>query len=374
MTNKGRDLLVLGGGIIGCTVARAMAVEGWSVTLVEAGRVGQGASRAAAGMLAPLGEASEAGPFLELGLRSLTLFPALVSALREESGIDPAYLPCGKLEVAFTPTEEEMLLGRLAWLRSRDPGVEWLPGASVRREEPMLSPAIRGGLLLPGDHQVDNRLLTAAAVRSAEGTGVTLLQEAPADRLLRKGSRVRGIALRDGRVLEAPRVVLAAGAWSGTLQGLPRPLPVRPVRGQMASLGPVRPSPSRILASRGMYLVPRRDGRILVGATVEEAGFQATVTPDGVAGLLREAREAVPDLVGSPTLEVWAGLRPGTPDGLPVLGPDPEVEGLIHATGHYRNGILLAPVTALLVREILLGGNPSVELSPFSPLRFQGRH
>lgn len=360
----------MGGGLIGCSVARAAALEGHRVTVLEARRTGGGASRAAAGMLAPLGEAGEPGPFLSLGRASLALYPSFVEAVRGESGIDPAYLPSGRLQVALTPDDESRLSRHLEWVSDFDPGARIVAGRELRTLLPGVAPEVRWALLVPGDHQVDNRLLTAAVARAATGRGATLLEGAPVREVLVGSGRVRGVVLADGRRFPADVVVLAAGARAGGIGGVPAPPPVVPVRGQMLALGPVRSLPTRIVEGAGVYLVPRRWGRIVVGATVERVGFRDFVTPEGVAELLRGARRLLPGLAGLPPTEVWAGLRPGTPDDLPILGPDPTLPGLLHAGGHYRNGILLAPVTARILADLLAGRDPGMDLGPFRPDRF----
>jgi glycine oxidase len=367
---RGSGVVVVGGGLIGCAVARAAALEGRRVTLLEAGRVGRGASRAAAGMLAPLGEVGEPGPFLALGRTSLSLYPSFVEAVRRESGIDPAYLPSGRLHVAFGAAEEEQLSRRLSWVSRFDPGARIVAGPELREFHPSIARDARAALLVPGDHQVDNRLLMSAVVQSATRAGVTIVEDAVVREIVSTAGVVSGVALEDGREVSAGAVVLAAGAGAGGIRGLGAPTPVVPVRGQMAALGPVRGMGARIVEGAGVYLVPRRWGRILVGATVEHVGFRNSVTPEGIAGLLRGARRLVPGLGSLPATEVWAGLRPGTPDDLPILGPDPALPGLLHAGGHYRNGILLAPITARILADLLAGRDPGIDLAPFHPRRF----
>lgn len=363
-------MVVVGAGLIGCSVARAVALEGHRVTVLEAGRPGRGASRAAAGMLAPLGEAGEPGPFLALGRASLGLYPSFVEAVRRDSGIDPAYLPSGRLHVALDPAEEDRLTRRLAWVSRFDPGARIVAGGELRELHPALAPEARSALLVPGDHQVDNRILTVAVARAAVHRGATILEGAPARGILSTSGRVSGVALADGRRLPADAVVLAAGARAAGIEGTPIPPPVVPVKGQMLALGPVRGMGTRILEGAGVYVVPRRWGRILVGATVERVGFRESVTPEAIAGLLGGARRLLPGLAHVPATEVWAGLRPGTPDDLPILGFDPALPGLLHACGHYRNGILLAPVTARIVADLLGERDPGMDLEPFRPDRF----
>ncbi len=362
-------MVVVGGGVIGCTVALELALAGLSVTLLEARRIGGGASRAAAGMLSPVGESPEPGPFLELGLTSLGLYPDFVGRVREAGGIDPALLSSGGVEIATTPEAVEGMLTRLAWVTRYDPAASFLEAAEVRSRVPGLGPQVLGALHLPGDHQVDNRLLTPAVAAAARASGVRIVEGAPVQGLLREGGRCIGVRLRTGETVGSGVVVLAAGWEGGDVDGAPF-LPLEPVRGQMAALGPLPGAPRPILHAPGVYVVTRRSGRILVGATMERVGRRPWVTPEGIQGLLSRARTLLPGVGPLVPDEVWAGLRPGTPDGLPVLGPDPEVEGLLHAGGHFRNGILLAPLTGKVVADLVLTRPPRVDLWPLRPGRF----
>jgi glycine oxidase len=364
------DVVILGGGVIGCATAWELARRGLSVVVVERDTPGLGATSAAAGMLSPLSESEEAGPFLELALSSLDRYPSFVAALFEETGIDVEYRQRGKLEVAFDEAGEARLRATYGWRREAGFVVDWLDADEARRMEPALSPRARAGLFNARDHQVDNRRLGRAAWLAAERAGARFLTGTPALAIRSAAGRVRGVALANGEVVTAPRVVLALGSWSGGLDGLPRPLPVFPVRGEIIALE-AAPSPlTRVVSTGRCYLVSRAEGRVLVGATAERAGFQSRATAGGVQKLLAAAIEAVPALAGAPIAELWGGLRPGTPDTLPILGPDPEVEGLVYATGHYRNGILLAPITAQLVMAAVVGERPALSLAPFAVDRF----
>lgn len=361
--------MVVGGGVIGCTVALDLARAGLSVTLLEARRIGSGASRAAAGMLSPVGESSEPGPFLDLALASLDLYPDFVQGVRETGGIDPALLPSGGLEIAGTDEALEGMRRRLDWVVRYDPRACLLEAEELRRRVPGIDPGVRGALHLPGDHQVDNRLLTPAVAAAARRAGVRIVEGAPVEGLLRAGDRCVGVRLRSGDPVPAGLVVLAAGWEGGNIQGA-SPLPLEPVRGQMAALGPLPGAPRPILHAPGVYIVTRRSGRILVGATVERAGPRPVVTPGGIRTLVDRARHLLPGLGPLTPDEVWAGLRPATPDGLPVLGPDPRLAGLIHAGGHFRNGILLAPLTGRAVAALALSRPPMVDVTPLRPGRF----
>jgi glycine oxidase len=368
-TKRGSDVVVIGGGVIGCSVALSLACEGVTVTLVEGGRIGQGASRAAAGMLSPLGESTAPGPFLDLGLASLALYPAFIETVRGLSGIDPGFLPSGGMDVATSQEGMERIRARETWARLHDPAAAVLSALELRERVPGIGDDAVGALHLPGDHQVDNRLLTPALAEAARRRGVRILEGSAACGVVQYRARVEGVMLANGHRIPAGQVVLCSGHRGVPLEGV-APLPVHPVRGQMAALGPVPGAPRPLLHGHGVYLVTRRNGRILVGATVESVGARAWVTPDAIASLVLRGRALLPVLQEVPVTEVWAGLRPGTPDGLPILGADPGLEGLLHAGGHYRNGILLAPVTSQVVTDLVLGRPTALDLTPFLPGRF----
>ncbi|MBI4543999.1 MAG: glycine oxidase ThiO [Gemmatimonadetes bacterium] len=383
------DAVIIGGGVIGCATAWELARRGLEVVVIERGQPGRGASWAAAGMLSPLAESRRPGPFLDLALAGLDRFHSFVGALHEATGVDVEYRKSGKLQLALDAAQAEQLTLQHAWQREAGFAVELLDGAEARRWEPALSPAVQTALYMPYDHQVESRRLARALWSAAARAGVhfhlgvpaagivcdTQAAAAPArvaHRSAEGAGRVRGVALANGDVLHAGAVLIAAGCWSGQLGGLPRPLPVVPVRGQMAALETVPPLLERVVLTPGCYLIPRAGGRLLVGATVEQAGFRCHPTPAGIRGLLDYSMEAVPELAAAPLVEIWAGLRPGTPDDLPILGPDPDVRGLYYATGHFRNGILLAAITAELLADAIMGAQPALPLSAFGPGRFRG--
>jgi glycine oxidase len=364
------DVLVVGGGVIGLAVARHLASRGASVTLVERGTPGQEASWAAAGMLSPLAEAREPGVFLDLLITARERFPAYAAELRERTGIDVGYRSEGTLLLALRADDEEELEDRFRWQSAAGMPVERLDAVATRRLEPAVSPEVRWSLRFPGDHQVENRSLARALWSAAAQEGVSFRLGTEAVRLIRSGSRAEGIELADGQRLHAGTVVLAAGSWTGRIQDLPRPVPVVPVHGQLLALE-AQPSVIRyVVDSPRCYLVPRADGRLLVGATAEHRGFHKVVTPRGMLHLLQGALEIAPCLAELPIVETWAGLRPGTPDDLPILGRDPDLANLIYATGHFRNGILLAPLTGELIGELILDGSGAETLEPFSVARF----
>lgn len=365
-------MVVVGGGLIGCAVAREAAIRGARVTLLEPSEPAGESSRAAAGMLSPLGEAADAGPFLRLALQSLDLYPEFAAALAEESGLDVGYRRGGRTLVALDDAEREELARRLRWQSAEGLAVRWLDPDELRESEPAIAQGAVAALRLPCDAWVDVRTLGPASWRAAARRGVRLLPGQAATEVRASRGVVQGVGLRGGGTLHAGRVVVAAGAWSGLLSGLPGPVPVRPVRGQMIALA-WRPGALRgIVSGGGVYVLPRTaegDSRVWVGATVEEAGFEKRTTAAARDALRRGAARLIPELGGSRVVEHWAGLRPGTPDGLPILGADPEVEGVLYATGHFRNGILLAPATAHLLGRALEGERPA-QLRPFGPARF----
>ncbi|MSR23338.1 MAG: glycine oxidase ThiO [Gemmatimonadetes bacterium] len=364
------DLVVVGGGVIGLAVTREGARRGLRVSLVERGEPGMEATWASAGMLSPIGEVTSAGPFLDLALRSFDGYPPWVRSVEEESGVEVEYRECGKLQVATSDEAAARLKARRSLAEAHGLATDWLAPREVRELEPSVASSVQGGLLLHRDHRVDGRSLARALRASAARAGAEILAGREAREILWNGTRVSGVALADGSALACGSVLLAAGAWSGRLAGLPHPIPVRPVRGQMLALMSRDVTLRRVVESDNVYLVPRDDGRVLVGATVEEAGFVKACTVAGVGQLLTSALALCPALAGAEILESWSGLRPGTPDGLPILGPSPEAEGLVVATGHFRNGILLAPATARAVGELLTEGRSALLAPEFSPSRF----
>jgi glycine oxidase len=349
------DLLIVGGGVIGLSCAWEVARQGARVRILERSRPGSAASWAAAGMLSPFAEAESDGPFLEFGLTSLGLWRGWAQAVQSETGIDVDFREGGKLRIALDEEEEGRLRDRLRWGAQRGLRVEWLDATTLLPEEPHLTRSARGGLFIEADHRVDNRKLTQALEALALGAGVEIQGGTEVRGVWRDSHRIRGVVLQDGSRVAAESVLIAGGAWSGQLEDLPRPLPVQPIRGQMVSLLPERLPSERVLEAPGVYLVPRSDGRLLVGATVETVGYRSNLTAGGIHQVLAAAVRLIPGLADAPIAELWAGLRPGTPDGVPILGPDPEVEGLLYATGHFRNGVLLAPLTARLIANQVRG-------------------
>ncbi|MFP3945073.1 MAG: glycine oxidase ThiO [Alphaproteobacteria bacterium] len=354
------DAVIAGGGIIGLAAGVRLLEAGLSVTVVERGRAGGAASAAAAGMLAPDAEAEPGdAAFLELARAGLAMWPDFARQLRERTGANVELRTNGILMAARGAEEAARLRDSLDQRRRSGAPVEWLDGAAARELEPALAPEVSGALLFPRDGQVNNRRATAALARAFLDADGVLLQATPVTGLLLRGGRAAGVQT-DAGPIEAGVVILAAGAWAGSLPGWPPEAlpPVHPVKGQMAALTPPRPLPERVVWSvpgpRGVYLVPRSDGRVIIGATVEEAGFDTRVTAGGLEALLAPAMSLSPALGAAGLADVWAGLRPGSPDNIPIAGASP-IEGLVWATGHHRNGILLAPLTADAVCRVVTG-------------------
>jgi glycine oxidase len=355
------DVAIVGGGVIGLAVAWRLARDGMQVVVFERERVGGQASGAAAGLLAPVSEHLTPDEFLAFGIASLRAYRAFVEALREESGIDPELVESGVLRVALTDEEAETLRR----LPTGGLTAEILDSHQTRDIEPTVAPAVVSSLFVREECHVSSpRLVTALAV-AARRRGAIIHEGAPASRLLRDGDRVVGMETPQGRTL-AETVVVAAGAWSGLLAGMA--LPVTPIRGQIVALEVGAAALGRPLFGVGAYLVPKRDGAIIAGATEDRAGFAAAATVRGVRSVLAGAERLAPALAECPFVRAWAGLRPATPDRLPILGRTPD--GVILATGHYRNGILLAPTTAELVAALIHGAPPPVSLDLYAPERF----
>ncbi|WP_031483325.1 glycine oxidase ThiO [Streptomyces bicolor] len=371
------DVLVIGGGIIGLVTAWRAAQRGFTTAVVDP-EPGGGAAQVAAGMLAAVTELHYGEQtLLGLNLASARRYPDFAAELTDLTGHDLGYRRCGTLAVALDSDDRAHLRELHTLQRQSGLDSEWLSGRECRRLEPMLAPGVRGGLRVDGDHQIDPRRLAAALVAACERAGV-VFHRAWAERLDVVRDRAAGVTAADGTALGADQVVLAAGSLSGRLPGVPAHLlpPVRPVKGQVLRLTvPKRYAPflSRTVRAvvRGsqVYLVPRESGELVVGATSEELGWDTTVTAGGVYELLRDAHELVPGITELPLTETRAGLRPGSPDNAPLLGPT-ELEGLLLATGHYRNGVLLTPVTGDAMAHVLTTGELPDEARPFTPKRF----
>ncbi|MFD9495754.1 glycine oxidase ThiO [Streptomyces sp. NBC_00715] len=374
---RSSDVLVIGGGIIGLVTAWRAAQRGFTTALVDP-EPGGGAAQVAAGMLAAVTELHYGEEtLLGLNLASARRYPDFAAELTEATGQDLGYRRCGTLAVALD-ADDRAHLRELHALQSRA-GLdsEWLTGRECRRLEPMLAPGVRGGLRVDGDHQIDPRRLAAALVTACERAGVSI-HRTWAERLTVVRDRAAGVVTSDGTERGAGQVVLAGGSLSGQLAGVPDDVlpPVRPVKGQVLRLTvPQRYAPflnrtvRAVVRGGHLYLVPRENGELVVGATSEELGWDTTVTAGGVYELLRDAHELVPGITELPLTETRAGLRPGSPDNAPLLGPT-ALDGLLLATGHFRNGVLLTPVTGDAMAHVLTTGELPDEARPFSPRRF----
>lgn len=376
------DLLIVGGGVIGLSVAWRAAGRGLRTAVADPAPA-SGASHAAAGMLAPVSEVTYTEePLLRLGLASLSRWPSFAAELTAEGDLDLDYRADGTLDVAFGADDLAALDDLAAFIDKLGLPAERLTGRECRRLEPMLAPSVRGGLLAGGDAWVDPRRVTRALLAAWERLGGVLVRSRVTGLETASGA-VSGVRLATGETVGADRVILAAGAWSPTLEGLPPEVvpPVRPIKGQIVRLRSPAPLLGRcvrgVVHGSHVYLVPRGDGELVVGATQEEMGFDTRVTAGGLWELLRDARELVPGVTELELSDVVAGLRPGTPDNLPLVGPT-LLPGLSLATGHHRGGVLLAPLTAdLCLADLRLtgtggSGETDGELSAIcSPLRFQ---
>ncbi|WP_328909704.1 glycine oxidase ThiO [Streptomyces sp. NBC_00234] len=374
---NGCDVLVIGGGIIGLVTAWRAAQRGLRTAVADP-EPGGGAAGVAAGMLAAVTELHYGEQtLLGLNVASAARYPAFAAELEEASGQEIGFRACGTLAVALD-SDDRAHLRELHALQQRS-GLEseWLTGRECRRLEPMLAPGVRGGLRVDGDHQVDPRRLAAALLTACERAGVVFHRTWTRE-LSVVGDRAAGAVLAEGTELSADQVVLAAGSLSGRLAGLPDDVvpPVRPVKGQVLRLT-VPPAYAPFLSRtvravvRGshLYLVPRANGELVVGATSEELGWDTTVTAGGVYELLRDAHELVPGITELPLTETRAGLRPASPDNAPLLGPT-ALPGLHLATGHHRNGVLLTPVTGDVMAHVLTTGELPEVGRPFAPSRF----
>ncbi len=362
------DVVIIGGGAMGAACAREIAHAGHSAAVIEAGGDRGQAWRAAAGMLAPLIEADGNDPLLELATAARDHYDELSATLHESTGIEVGLWREGIARIAVQPAEAFELRARVAWQRDRGYSTEWLEPDDLRRRWPWLGPAT-GALWAPDDGALDPGQLVQALLADAERLGVRIIAD-----------RVTGVARRSDRILgvtgerdtyPARDVVVAAGAWSALLDGLPRQLPLQPVRGQMAALPWPKGVGRAIVYHEDSYILAR-GGEAILGSTMEYAGFDPQVTSAGLARIFSATMALCPGLVRAKVQRSWAGLRPITTDGLPVMGAEPAMQGLWYATGHGRNGILLAGLTGRLMAQLISGERPSYDLRRFAPERFGG--
>ncbi len=368
--------IVVGAGVIGLGIAWRLAQQGCRVSVYDRGEAGHGASWAAAGMLAAAAE-TEPGEeaLLQLTLESQRLWPDFAQELEAASGISPEYRDDGTLVVALNRDDAAQLRHSYEFQKGLGLDLEWLTAAAARDKEPHLKPGIPAAVWSPDDHQVENRQLARALATAARRAGAEIVEHCAVSEISCRGGRAIGIVSERGRAT-ADIVVLAAGAWSRQIGGVPPAClpPVRPIKGQMLALQMDSAAPLLrhvLWLPRGWYLVPRNDGRLIIGGTVEERGFDTQLTAGGLLALIDSAWRAVPAIEELPIVETWVGFRPGSRDDAPMLGPS-GIDRLVIATGHHRNGILLTPVSAAIVSTYILSGSLPEIAQPFSPERFAG--
>ncbi|SDC18909.1 glycine oxidase [Paenibacillus sp. UNCCL117] len=363
---SGPSALIIGGGVIGAASAYELGKAGYACTVLDKGGWSREASTAAAGMLGAQVEIHQAGPFYELCRASLGMYRNWTSELEASGGISAQYIAEGIVRAAMTDEDEAELLSRLPWMQD----AEWMTAEELLRIESELSPAIRGGLYLPADHQVHPHWLAKSLKAAILRQGCVIREWTPATRLLTDcAGRVIGAATPEHE-LHADVVILAAGAWSSPLtEPLGLKLPMFPVKGQCISVRTDMPLISSTVFTKGCYIVPKSDGTSIIGASQQQVGFDKRATAAVIAELHEKAAALLPRIADAEFVDTWTGLRPGTEDGLPFIGKWEQAPGLIVATGHYRNGILLAPVTGRLVAQLAQGLATELDLAPFAPSR-----
>jgi glycine oxidase len=382
---KNFDAVIIGGGVIGCAIAWRLAQAGLRVVVLERSEVGAEASWAAGGMLAPLAEADDEDDFFHLAMASRAMYADFARELKEAGGVDIEYRTEGTLCLALTGEDEEELDRRWQWQHASGLNVKRLNADCVRKLEPLISENLRWALKFPDDHQVNNRQLMVALSNAARGAGAEIWTHAETKQLVIEGQsgekRVTGVKTSRGE-FKSGCVIIAAGSWSSLLSfddgSTINYFQIEPIRGQMLAVEMPSPAVSHIIYSRRGYLVPRSGrgnlkGYLIAGSTTEMVGWDKRVTAGGIASIIEGAREMMPCVNGLAITETWAGLRPRAADDLPILGADPFVEGLVYATGHYRNGILLTPITAQAISELIVRGESRINIRPFNLARFAGR-
>jgi glycine oxidase len=363
-----QHVVVVGAGLLGCAIARQLAKFGCSVTVLEKAVPGAESSSAAAGILGAQAENSAPGPQLELGLRSRALWPRFAAELAAESGLSVGYREQGLLQVLLTESELAHALERRDWMQAQGLRAELLTRPALLERQPGLADAVLAGLWLPDDHAVDPPSLVAAAVAAARACGARIEQQGEVRGLVFLDGRVTGVQLAE-RTLAADAVVIAAGAWTDCVPDLPpKRADVLPIQGQLALLQDAGEHVRHTLMREGVgYLVPRAGGRVVAGATMESRGFDKRTTVAGLVHVLGLAVQLLPVLAEAQLVSHWAGLRPQSSDGRPLMGRHPSVANLHLASGHFRNGILLAPVTAEMVAAGVLGAAPDAAAQAFAP-------
>jgi len=364
------DAAIAGGGLIGCAIALELSRSGMRVALFDSREPGREASWASAGILSPAPENSAMIAMVPLGRASLALYPDFIALVEELSGLPAGYRAKGTLEALFSRHAKEELNTIIALHHGLGLQAEAISAREARELEPAISDEVEAAVLRPDEASVDNRLLVSALLEAAKRGGAQIFAGSPVHSLWLDGSHCRGLTLASGEQIAARHSIVAAGSFSSQIAGAEGLAPVRPAKGQMVSLRCEAARIERVLWSERIYLVPRNDGRILAGATVEYVGFDKTVTASGIHSNLDAAIELAPALAAARVEETWAGLRPDTPDHLPIIGPT-DVEGLLIATGHFRSGVLLTPITAKLIADYVAGVAPTLDCDRFSPQRFR---
>lgn len=367
---KTYDAIIAGGGIIGGSIAFELATRNLSVLILDRQTPGQEASWAAAGMLSPAPDSPAAIPLVPLAQASLSIYPEFVAAVEDVSGEKAGYRPHGSMEVLFSREAERELSTLIAVHHGLGLTTEVLRVEEAFELEPHLNRDLGAAALLMSEASVDNRALTHAVMRAAASAGVEIRTGCGVESILHAAKKCTGV-VAGGKRISGGAVIIAAGCFSAGIEGAATYSPVRPVRGQMVALGSHTVELGHVLRSEHGYIVPRGEGRCVAGSTLENVGFEKRITPDGIGKILSAVVEIIPALADAAILETWCGLRPDTPDHLPSLGPT-DIEGLLIATGHFRNGILLAPITARLLADWLTEKRTSVSWDAFSPMRFAG--
>jgi glycine oxidase len=363
------DVAIAGGGLIGGAIALELARAGLRVGLFDRQEPGQEASWAGAGILSPAPESAAMISLVPLGKASMAIYPEFVRMVEEISGQCTGYRPKGTLQALFSRDAREELSTVIALHHGLGLKAEPLRAEDARELEPSLSEDLEAAVLRPDEASVDNRAMTQAVLGAARRSGVQFFPGSSADEIWREGGKCVGLGLKNEKIA-AQWTIIAAGCFSASIEGVAAYAPVRPAKGQMIALRADNLKIERVLWSEKIYLVPRNDGRILAGATVEYTGFEKSLTAGGIDKVLAGAIELSPGLADAHVEETWAGLRPDSPDHLPILGPT-DLDGLLIATGHFRGGILLTPITAKLVSEWVTQQRVSVDWDRFSPMRFQ---
>jgi glycine oxidase len=362
------DAVIAGGGLIGASIALELADAGLNVALFDAREPGREASWASGGMISPAPENPGMIPFVPMSLASVALYPEFIRRVESLTGMDVGYRKSGALDVILTGNAEEELSTVIALQHGVGLKAKALSAEQARQMEPALTEELQAAIFREDEASLDTRAFTDATLKAAEQKGVKISARNGAKALWKVGNRCRGLILEDGQA-EAKWTVIAAGCFSARIEGAAEYAPVSPAKGQMIALRSDSVEIQKILWLEHKYLVPRSDGRIIAGSTIERTGFDHDVTAGGVQLILREVMKMVPGLETARIEETWAGLRPDSPDHLPIIGPT-DVEGLLIATGHFRSGVLLAPVTARMIREWVVGQSVSVDWDRVSPMRF----